>query len=130
MKIFVDTGSIKDIQTIADLGILDGVLFHGLPGDHDNDGQGHAAQGSASGEDLPLVLAVQVLRLLDEGGGLAILGRGVIHAHTSTGPILTCQVITRDRPTSAAVVSVSSLSAPQSRSRIAVPTGSPDHRGP
>ena len=25
MKIFVDTGSIKDIQTIADLGILDGV---------------------------------------------------------------------------------------------------------
>src|SRR5215468_11530490 len=25
MKLFVDTGSIKDIQTIADLGILDGV---------------------------------------------------------------------------------------------------------
>ena len=37
MKIFVDTGSIKDIQTIADLGILDGVTTPSLlakePGD-------------------------------------------------------------------------------------------------
>ena len=42
MKIFVDTGSIKDIQTIADLGILDGVttnptLLAKEPGDfHQN----------------------------------------------------------------------------------------------
>src|SRR5438309_11224664 len=42
MKIFVDTGSLKDIQTIADLGILDGVttnpsLLAKEPGDfHDN----------------------------------------------------------------------------------------------
>ena len=42
MKIFVDTGSIKDIQTIADLGILDGVttnpsLLAKEPGDfHEN----------------------------------------------------------------------------------------------
>ena len=34
MKIFADTGSLKDIQAIADLGILDGVTTTGTrPGD-------------------------------------------------------------------------------------------------
>ena len=74
MKIFVDTGSIKDIQTIADLGILDGVttnpsLLAKEPGDFKANLKKicEIVQGPVSGE----VTATDFAGMMREGHDIA-----------------------------------------------------------
>lgn len=66
-----DRLGIPDVLGVAPLAVLP-------RGEMGNHGQSHGAD-DAGPRLVPLGL---VLRLLGEGGGLAVLGRGVIHAHT------------------------------------------------
>ena len=81
MKIFVDTGSIKDIQTIADLGILDGVttnpsLLAKEPGDFRQNLKRicDIVKGPVSGE----VTATDMAGMLREGHELAKIDSHII----------------------------------------------------
>ena len=81
MKIFVDTGSIKDIQTIADLGILDGVttnpsLLAKEPGDFKANLKKicDIVKGPVSGE----VTATDFAGMMREGHDIATSGMELI----------------------------------------------------
>src|SRR3954462_12018790 len=81
MKIFVDTGSLKDIQTIADLGILDGVttnpsLLAKEPGDYKANLKKICGivQGPVSGE----VTATDFAGMMREGHDIAAIDEHMI----------------------------------------------------
>src|SRR6266568_1658597 len=81
MKIFVDTGSIKDIQTIADLGILDGVttnptLLAKEPGDFHQNWKKicDIVKGPVSGE----VTATDFAGMMREGHDIASIDQHMI----------------------------------------------------
>jgi transaldolase len=81
MKIFVDTGSIKDVQTIADLGILDGVttnpsLLAKEPGDFRQNLKKicDIVQGPVSGE----VTATDFAGMMREGHDIAKIDQHMI----------------------------------------------------
>ncbi len=81
MKIFVDTGSIKDIQTIADLGILDGVttnptLLAKEPGDFRQNWKKicDIVKGPVSGE----VTATDFAGMMREGHDIASVDQHMV----------------------------------------------------
>src|SRR5262245_9816884 len=81
MKLFVDTGSIKDIQTIADLGILDGVttnpsLLAKEPGDFHQNWKKicDIVKGPVSGE----VTATDFAGMMREGHDIAAIDQHMV----------------------------------------------------
>src|SRR5438093_4615342 len=101
MKIFVDTGSIKDIQTIADLGILDGVttnpsLLAKEPGDFKANLKKicEIVKGPVSGE----VTATDFAGMMREGHDIAKIDPNmVVRVPLTRDGIRACKALSGER---------------------------------